>query len=127
MPATDGRTVTGHLRLLRDVVGRRLPERRSLLLLLWCRPATKDAATGGACREKAERVDLGDGETVERVRIGSAQREDGVGPVFARALGDVGAVVEGHVRRRLSVGRGSVQIIVRLPSDAGHHCNVSLA
>ncbi len=72
-------------------------------LLLPADYALRWAATGGAGREEAERIELGDGKAVERLRIRRAQSEDGVHPVFTRVLCDVGAVVEGDVGQRLSV------------------------
>ena len=71
--------------------------------------------------EEAERVDLWDGEAVERMRVRGAEGEDSVGPVLAGVLGDVGAVMEADVRRRFPVGCGRVQVVVRLPGNAGNH------
>ena len=76
--------------------------------------------------KETEGVDFGDGEAVERLRVRGAQCEDGVGPVFASVLGDVGTVVERDVRRGLPVGRGGVQVVVRLPGYTSNHCEAAL-
>ena len=137
--SSEAPTVHSHDRMGRTLVHLDLDRNAGLLELLAVRDAlvAEDVELGDGdprggrggegrvlCMKDLEWDELRDGQALERLRAGRAERQHGIIPVLAGVLTDVGAVEQDDVRGRLSVRGARVQVVMRLPLDAGDDCGI---